>query len=225
MNEAAALAIPYRVEPMLVSDVDAVMPIENAAYTTPWPVSAYRHELEQNSMAHYLVLLPEEGEAGTPTSLRERLRGWLRRPQSGRAILGYGGFWLMVGEAHISTIVVDEEWRGMGLGELLLLELIELALRLGAEMVTLEVRVSNTVAQGLYEKYGFEYTGRRKRYYRDNNEDAHIMTVEEVRSAEYRAFLDQQWLRVRERLARVDGPRRTNGQGQRNGAHAAEREV
>jgi ribosomal-protein-alanine N-acetyltransferase len=107
----------------------------------------------------------------------------------------------MVGEAHISSIAISPESRGKGLGELLLIELIERALSLEAELVTLEVRISNVAAQKLYEKYGFEYVGRRKRYYRDNQEDAHIMTVEGVQEASYRAFLNQRWLQLNERLS------------------------
>jgi [ribosomal protein S18]-alanine N-acetyltransferase len=226
MTDSATLAIPYTIAPMTVADLDAVMAIESVVYTTPWPASAYRHELEQNNMAHYLVLLPEGPMEVAHTSVRDRVRSWLGQPPRGRAILGYGGFWLMVGEAHISTVAVDPQWQGRGLGELLLLELIEMALRLQAEMVTLEVRVSNTVAQKLYEKYGFEYVGKRKRYYRDNNEDAHIMTVEQVQSPHYRAFLDEQWRRLRERLATPSNgkvrnaearPERSERIGMRNG--------
>lgn len=218
MSDSLTLAIPYTVAPMAVADLDAVMAIEAAVYSSAWPASAYRHELEQNSMAHYLVLRPAEGTEATPNGVRERLRGWLGQNRRGPSILGYGGFWLMVGEAHISTVAVDPQWQGLGLGELLLLELIELALRLQAEMVTLEVRVSNTIAQSLYEKYGFEYVGKRRRYYRDNNEDAHIMTVEQVQQPHYRVFLDEQWSRLRQRLAKQG-----NGNGaadHSNGWHA-----
>lgn len=197
--------IPYRVDTMTVDDLDRVIDIEAIAHSAPWPASAYRHELEQNHLAHYLVLLAETPLEQTPMSLRQRLLAWLRRPRRGRPILGYGGFWLMVGEAHVSTIAIDPEWRGLGLGELLLLELIERALALEAEMITLEVRLSNVTAQNLYEKYGFEYVGRRKRYYRDNNEDAHIMTVENVQQPAFRTFLDEQWERLRQRFARQEG--------------------
>jgi [ribosomal protein S18]-alanine N-acetyltransferase len=203
MNDTS---IPYRVEAMAVGDLDAVMAIEQVAHAAPWPASAYRHELEQNDLAHYIVLLPGDGDAGNTNGLRSRLLGWLRRPRGGRAVIGYGGFWLMAGEAHISTIAVDPEWRGMGLGELLLLELIERAIDLKAEMVTLEVRISNTTAQNLYSKYQFEITGTRKRYYRNNNEDAHIMTVEGVQSPAYRSFLDEQFRLLRQRLASTKLP-------------------
>ncbi|MDQ4074917.1 MAG: ribosomal protein S18-alanine N-acetyltransferase [Chloroflexota bacterium] len=196
------LSIPYRVESMMVSDLDAVMEIENLAHASPWPASAYRHELEQNTLSHYFVLVPEEFTVRDATGMRARLLAWLGRPRPGRPVIGYGGFWMMVDEAHISTIAIDPEWRGMGLGELVLLELLERAIDLGAETVTLEVRISNTTAQNLYEKYRFEYVGRRKRYYRDNNEDAHIMTVEDVQSPEYRSFLRERRSHLQERLAR-----------------------
>jgi [ribosomal protein S18]-alanine N-acetyltransferase len=198
--------IPYRVEPMSVDDLDAVMAIEQVAHAAPWPASAYRHELEQNDLAHYIVLLPGVGELESSNGFRSRLLGWLRRPRRGPAVIGYGGFWLMAGEAHISTIAVDPEWRGMGLGELLLLELIERAIDLRAEMVTLEVRISNATAQNLYSKYQFDITGTRKRYYRNNNEDAHIMTVEGVQNPAYRVFLDEQWRLLRQRLATSRAP-------------------
>ncbi len=176
------------------------MKIEEVAHSSPWPVSAYRHELEQNTLSHYFVLVSEAVEHTVQPGLRSRLQAWLRGQPRARTILGYAGFWLMVDEAHISTIAIDPAWRGMGLGELILIRLIEEAIALQAILVTLEVRLSNSAAQNLYEKYGFEYVGRRKRYYRDNNEDAHIMTVEEIQSPEYRAFLDVQWQRLTARL-------------------------
>ena len=194
--------IPYRVAPMTLADIDSVMEIERLSHSAAWPASAYRHELEGNTLAHYFVLFSEPPETALPaTGLLSRLRAWLGRPADRRALLGYGGFWMMADESHISTIAVHPEWRGHGLGELMLIELIEAALRLEAILVTLEVRVSNKVAQGLYEKYGFEIVGTRRRYYRDNNEDAHIMTVEEVLEPPFRELLDHRWRALRARLA------------------------
>lgn len=193
--------LPYRVVPMTLGDIDAVMRIERLSHSAAWPESAYRHELESNSLAHYFVLVPDLPEATAPSpGLLDRLRSWLGRPAESRALLGYGGFWMMADEAHISTIAVHPEWRGHGLGEFMLLELIEAALRLEAILVTLEVRVSNEIAQRLYEKYGFEIVGTRRRYYRDNNEDAHIMTVEQVQEPPFRALLDHRRQALRARL-------------------------
>ena len=83
--------------------------------------------------------------------------------------------WIILDEAHVTTIGVAPEFRGQGLGELLLIDLHEEALRRGAEWLTLEVRVSNDTAQSLYQKYGFTRQGIRRRYYSDNGEDAYIM--------------------------------------------------
>ena len=83
--------------------------------------------------------------------------------------------WLAFDEAHVTTIGIDPDYQGRGLGELLLLCLFDEAVARGANWLTLEVRVSNDAAQSLYRKYGFTVHGTRRRYYSDNNEDALIM--------------------------------------------------
>jgi ribosomal-protein-alanine N-acetyltransferase len=98
--------------------------------------------------------------------------------------------WLMLDEAHITTIAMRTKWRGKGLGELLLASLIETAFDVGAHRMTLEVRVSNEPAQNLYRKYGFSQEGVRPRYYSDNNEDAYIMTTSNIRDDGYRASFE-----------------------------------
>jgi ribosomal-protein-alanine N-acetyltransferase len=92
-------------------------------------------------------------------------------------VAGYCGFWLILDEAHITNIAVHPEFRGKGYGKRLLQYVMERARRLGALKMTLEVRVSNHVAQSLYEKMGFVRSGVRKGYYTDNKEDALIMWV------------------------------------------------
>jgi len=169
-------ALPYRVDPMQVSDLRQVMDIEREAFSSPWPVSAYRYELTQNELSTYLVLKLRQP---APTSRGGRWGGMtppLRR-RLVETVLGYGGFWMIVDEAHISTIAVHPKWRGRGLGELMLVALIDAAIQRGALEATLEVRVSNLVAQNLYDKYAFAQVGRRKGYYHDNREDALIMTT------------------------------------------------
>ena len=96
------------------------------------------------------------------------------------SIQGFVGLWFMLEEAHITAIAVEEVSRGKGVGELLLIGSIELAMSRGATVVSLEARVSNYVAQSLYEKYGFQKMGIRKGYYTDNREDAAIMTTEPI---------------------------------------------
>jgi ribosomal-protein-alanine N-acetyltransferase len=174
--------VPYLVEPMTLADIEQVMEIEQVAFPTPWSARAYRYEISDNEHSTMLVIRP----AAVANSPLERLvRRTLGRQNVARRlklakpgpVLGYAGFWLLVDEAHICTIAVHPQWRGRGLGELLLLALIERGIELGANRATLEVRVSNRVAQELYAKYGFEIVSRRKGYYSDNNEDAYIMTT------------------------------------------------
>jgi ribosomal-protein-alanine acetyltransferase len=109
--------------------------------------------------------------------------------QKGEYLAGMAGIWMMVDEAHIVTIAVRKNRQNLGLGEWLLINIIELAGQLRAKYVTLEVRVSNKTAQALYEKYGFTIAGTRRKYYTDNGEDALIMTTCELDSPAYRSTL------------------------------------
>jgi ribosomal-protein-alanine N-acetyltransferase len=146
--------VTAHVEPMRLEDLPAVQAIERASFSTPWPPHAYRNELETNRLAHYRVV------------------------RVGQRIVAFGGLWMMVDEAHITTFAVDPAWRRRRLGELLLLDMLDLAMEKGAREATLEVRLSNLPARRLYEKYGFRPVGLRPRYYSDNNEDALIMTTD-----------------------------------------------
>jgi ribosomal-protein-alanine N-acetyltransferase len=142
------------------------MEIEREAFPSAWPASAYELELKQNKLARYIVAVEHE----TPVGPRN---GRLARSE----IVGFLGLWLNVGEGHIVTVAVRESHRRRGIGELLLMSAIDIAIAHQQEVVTLECRVSNTSAQALYEKYGFRKVGVRPRYYTDNNEDAVIMTT------------------------------------------------
>jgi ribosomal-protein-alanine N-acetyltransferase len=192
--------LPYVVELMQIADLRQVMAIEQVSFPTPWPVSAYRHELTQNDLSTYLVLRQRgaEAEASWPRRAGRRLSLAARRALP---VLGYGGFWMIVDEAHISTLAVHSGWRGRGLGELLLVALIEAAVLRGAAEATLEVRVSNVVAQGLYRKHCFAQVGRRKGYYSDNREDALIMTTPPLDEPRFAARYAARKARLRERLA------------------------
>jgi ribosomal-protein-alanine N-acetyltransferase len=143
---------------MGIDDLPAVQHIERASFTTPWPPQAYRQELETNRLAHYLV------------------------GQLGDRVVAYGGVWLMVDEAHVTTFAVHPAFRRRRIGERLLLAMLDLSLDRHAREATLEVRLSNLAARRLYEKYGFRPVGIRPRYYSDNQEDALIMTTEPLAS-------------------------------------------
>lgn len=191
-----------RVDRMTLRDVPEVMAIERDSFTAPWPASAYRRELVENRMAHYFVLrvsppidLPEPGPAPVEHGRRGFLSALLPRvlrqewppPPRAITIAGYAGLWLMVDEAHVTTIGVRPRFRGRGYGELLLVALVEAALDINARWLTLEVRVSNDMAQKLYRKYGFHDAGTRRRYYTDNHEDALIMWTDELNGAPFQA--------------------------------------
>jgi ribosomal-protein-alanine N-acetyltransferase len=124
---------------------------------------------------------PQRRQQGLKAAIRRAISG----PDLDPTLLGYGGIWLMMDEAHVSTLAVHADWQGKGIGELLLVSLIEKAMTLSAEFVTLEVRVSNDRAQNLYRKYGFRQVGVRRKYYSDNNEDALIMTTDDIQAPTY----------------------------------------
>jgi ribosomal-protein-alanine N-acetyltransferase len=198
---------------MTMADVPRVVEIERLAYTTPWPPSAYRKELQDNPLAHYIVLrdsalqLPAPDTSASPASRRSfplsLLPGRPAPSVSGppSATIGFAGLWLMVDEAHITTIALHPRYRGRGLGELMLSSLIQIAYSISARSMTLEVRVTNSVAQNLYRKYGFQEAGVRRRYYSDNNEDALIMWTEPIHSAPFIERFEGLRAKLAERLA------------------------
>ena len=211
------------VDRMLEDDVPEVLVIERDSFMTPWPSSAYRRELNENKNAHYLVLRlgPRTGgRAAVPLphspTIPERRGFWggllpLHRPREVTpappdrlTLAGYGGLWLMVDEAHITTIAVRPQFRRRGFGELLLVALAEVAIDINARWLTLEVRVSNDIAQSLYRKYGFKSAGVRQRYYSDNHEDALIMWTDEIQSPEFQSRFDSLRTSLRESLAARD---------------------
>lgn len=146
---------------MTIADVSEVMRIERASFTTVWPNDAFYNELRTNKLAHYFV-----------GRLRDK-------------IVGYGGIWSILEDAHVTTLAVEPEHRGRRFGEVLLLRLIDEAIERNAAWMTLEVRESNTAAQQLYRKYGFTTVTMRAGYYSDDNESALIMWAGNLKSELY----------------------------------------
>ncbi len=190
-------------------DIAQVTEIDREAFPTLWPPVNYERELE-NRLAHYIVACDEEEKVEEseveaplekdPPGLASRVRRLFNYnrffghelPKSGKQyIIGFAGFWIMVGEAHITNIAVRELHRRQGIGELLLIFAIDLATKLNAHIITLEVRASNTAAQSLYCKYGFTQAGLRRNYYVDNKEDAVIMSTENITSVPFQAHLQR----------------------------------
>jgi len=139
------------IRPMQPEDLNSVLAIEAVSFPSPWSHRAYMGELTRNSFAHYFVGL---------------IHG---------QVICYIGLWIMVDEAHITTIAVAPEYRGNRLAERLIEYAEEYSKVWGAEKMVLEVRVSNEAAQKVYKRLGFETIGLRKRYYSDNLEDAYVM--------------------------------------------------
>ncbi|HOX28170.1 MAG TPA: ribosomal protein S18-alanine N-acetyltransferase [bacterium] len=146
--------LPVEIRAMRVGDIDEVFAIETASYTYPWPRQCFLDELMRNNYARYFVALAE-GQ-----------------------IVGYAGFWLIAGESHITNIAVDYGFRRRKVAEQLLVFIIEQALANRCESMFLEVRRYNLPAQRLYTRYRFIPIRVREAYYRDNNEDAIELRVE-----------------------------------------------
>jgi ribosomal-protein-alanine N-acetyltransferase len=202
---AAEPRIPLLVRYMEIEDIPEVMVIEKDSFPLPWSAAAYRYELNQNDLSHYVVV--RWRELTREAARASWLDRWLKRTKPDwPSLVGYGGFWTLGDEAHVSTIAVRPDWRGHGFGELLLAAMIDLALSLNVQIVTLEVRVSNFVAQNLYRKYLFKEVGRRRRYYHDNGEDALIMTTPRIDRPTFQKTYRQHRQALYERLRCLKAP-------------------
>ena len=142
------------IEPMQLSDIDAVHEIEKRSFYCPWSKETFTGEIMSNSFASYWVMRKDKD------------------------IIGYGGMWLILDEAHITTLALLPEFRQRGLGSMLIEFLIEASRERGVARLTLEVRTSNQPAVTLYKKHGFVITGMRPQYYKD--EDAYIMWKDDL---------------------------------------------
>ena len=140
----------YRMEP---SDLDEVLDIEKESFSLPWSRWMFERELEEKERSHFFVF------------------------KDGCEVLGYIGFWIVFDEAHIVTIAVRKDLRHKGIGTILMASALIAAYKMGAQRATLEVRVTNTNAQKMYEKFGFETVSVRKRFYTDTGEDAYVMWI------------------------------------------------
>lgn len=138
------------IEMMTSKDIDGVFEVEKNCFEHHWSKESFKKELI-NENARYLVAKLD------------------------RKIVGYVGIWLILDEGHITNVAVHNDYRGQKIGDKLVQALVNLCKENNINSMTLEVRVSNIVAQNLYKKYGFKLAGIRKEYYSDNKEDAMIM--------------------------------------------------
>jgi ribosomal-protein-alanine N-acetyltransferase len=132
-------------------DIEQILEVEHASFSTPWSREAFYNELHNNRFAVYIVL------------------------EENSKILGYCGAWIVIDEAHVTNVAILPEYRGRKLGEAIMRKMMSVAREMGGKSMTLEVRVTNHVAQSLYRKLGFQNGGIRKNYYSDNQEDGLVM--------------------------------------------------
>lgn len=147
-----------KIRRMTLADVPAVHEIDVLSFSLPWPERSFRFEAGENPAA----------------------RPWVAEVDGRVAAMLV--LWLIVDEAHIATIATHPDFRRRGIGERLLLHALAAAREEGATRAFLEVRAGNLAAQALYKKYGFVVDGLRPRYYKDNNEDAILMSLNDLES-------------------------------------------
>lgn len=136
---------------MTLDDIDQVLHVENSSFNKPWTRVGFENELLNNRFATYFIV------------------------EDNDQVIGYCGVWIIIDEAHITNIAILPEYRGKKIGETLLKKAMLYASMARTKTMSLEVRVSNNTALGLYRKLGFKNGGIRKRYYTDNHEDALVM--------------------------------------------------
>src|SRR5215216_1326457 len=141
---------------MTVQDISAVLDLDRKSFSLPWPERSFRFELAEN-----------------PAS-----RCWVAELDG--KIVGMIVVWLIVDEAHVATLATHPDYRRQGIGKRLLAYALRHMIQDGARSTFLEVRESNLAAQEMYRKFGYEVTGRRRHYYRDNNEDAILMNLDRL---------------------------------------------
>ncbi|MBC1934631.1 ribosomal protein S18-alanine N-acetyltransferase [Listeria seeligeri] len=149
-----SLEEPLSFREATITDLKSIMDVEIASFTVPWTEAAFRNEFIINQYAYYILATYND------------------------EVVGYAGIWLVLDEGHVTNIAIHPDYQGNHYGEALLREMIRIAKDRGVIRITLEVRVSNDVAQGLYKKLGFQDGAIRKNYYPDTKEDALVMWVD-----------------------------------------------
>jgi len=162
------------IRPMRLEDLEQVHTIDRASFSMPWPESSYRYELLENPNSRSWVAVTNASDDNQP-------------------VTGVVVIWLIEDEAHIATIAVHPEYRGQGISRELLAFALSNVIQEGARLATLEVRANNLIAQALYLRFRFEIVGRRPRYYRDNDEDALIMTADGLDDTYLRWLVSGGW--------------------------------
>lgn len=205
---------------MRPEDISQVIEIEHEAFSPGWVGTQFRRELNSRRCRFLVAYLigddaalegSEVSEADAPadSSMWGRMVRSVKSAFGGSGsgesdrVAGYVGIWFQGDQAHITEVAVRGSLRGRGIGELLIIGTVRAAYEQGLEEVTLEARVSNFIAQRLYDKYGFNEVGIRKNYYADNREDAVIMTTDRIYTSAYREKFNALQERFFERYGEV----------------------
>lgn len=158
------------VRPMELRDVPRVREIDLASFSLPWPERSFRFEITENPASRLWVADVQLSDGQC-------------------VVVGMIVMWQVLDEAHIGTFAIHPAFRRRGIGSQLLAKSLLEVYEMGVRQCYLEVRRSNLAAQNLYQKFGFKVTSVRKGYYRDNGEDALIMTLENINPQKLRALL------------------------------------
>jgi [ribosomal protein S18]-alanine N-acetyltransferase len=159
---------------MELDDLDQVKEIDHLSFSIPWPPTSYRFEIRENPGS---ILWVAE----------------VTSPSGEKAVIGMVVVWMILDEAHIATIAVHPDCRGRRIGRELLAVALKEAIEKGAVESSLEVRANNLVAQAVYRDFGYQVTGLRPRYYKDNQEDAVLMTLKNLDDG-YLRWLDENYI-------------------------------
>ncbi len=186
---------------MRLGDIPEVAVIDQHSFDPAWTARSYQFEIGESTYSFMVVL--EYEDAKIAPGWRRLVPGLNGSHTDDRRIVGYGGLWNIMDEAHVSTIATHPEYRGRGWGEIVLAGMIGRALQLQAEYMVLEVRVSNVVAQSLYLKYGFKTIGTKPKYYHNNNEDAFDMRLN-LDHRYYRAHFEERYAKLIEQHGLID---------------------
>lgn len=184
-------------------DIRQVAEIDQEAFSEEQLFRSYGsyHREIHNPLARYIVACTEEEHEPNVNKQTMPEIPWYKRlfsydrhneqARNEQYILGFAGLWIMPDEGHITALGVRSNHRRSGIGERLLISLIDLATQLNIKTISLEVRASNETAQPLYRKYGFQAIGRRSRYYSQTGEDALLMSTNTITSAPFQARFQQ----------------------------------
>jgi len=149
----------FQIQPLASIHLPGILELDRLCFGGWWNLAHYQWELDHSGSHFQVITIPSESNSPADPGL----------------VIGAGGFWQVLEEAHINLLAIHPQYQRQGLGKLLLSKLLYQAKTLGLERATLEVRASNTIALAMYQKFGFQEAGRRPNYYPDNSEEGVIL--------------------------------------------------